>query len=1178
MKREEQPTSLLRRAGGRRTLQNQAKRRAQPGMAVPPDRAGPIVLATVGLVLGSFHRVGGTRRKYLGICLQGFQDFGDAALELRVAAVNDGGRIVFDDDVGVDAVAFDNVLAGDGAGGSFRHKHCTAVEQRSTPANAHNSAPSTLADERAKPRLAEHVGKDVAVGCRGFVDQANLGAVKDGVRIGFGLFVQPIVLGAQKFAAQTLDDHLRNVAAPVAAHVHDQSQLADLRVVGLDEFADAVIAHVGYVDVADFAAGGFVDGFTIAIDPFEIDQIGLAGDGPVSDFVGAFERGPGIHGPLHWAVGLVAEKLIGIIFWRQVLAVNRQDVVPLFHIHTNFGERRAIDLFLILAVEDFGDAVTPGRGVQFDARAGKSDLGPLGHINVAAGNVGVGDAEFGDKFAEDVIQIGAMGDEVHQRAVLRQQRVPVVAVHVFDVEEVAVTAADFVVHFDPLFVGHAINHEVGGGNGFGTGLPFRLGIEELEAGFVADDDFAAVRGNIESLNLFCERSFFAVFQRKEDQAGIGVGIASVEGSAVAGVEQIVLGRNDAEEIVGVHGNAGDPIGEAGKVDLDVFLLFLGLFLFLLFFFLRVFLFVFLFLVGVVALLGACFAFLGYGHFVAFGREWVLGVLAQGEGVQGISAVGGVIELNEAELRIKGAGADEIEVVPLGIPGGSADVEEIVGDAVRLAVGGAPDVERAKIVGIVEAVGQMAAFGGPGIIVNAVAGIFGDGDDLFVVQGQDIELVLGVAKGDALAIGRPKGLIEHGVKAVGKFFRLAGAVLVDAVELLFAVGIGNEKYFRAVRGPLRGLVVGIRGVGEIASRAFFDGSGEDVAARDEQGALSLGAEAKAFDVVGGGNVRGAHGEGVGRNGDGDWLRLAGCYVVDIQFAAGFIHDLAFMIGAGPADIPLGAVRKLVGLFGLYIVGIEVERVVLVRGKENLAADPHGIAMRARVIGDFFRGVGFQIEDVELLGPAAGITFPGAEVAEKRRVDDFGAVGGEVAGARLGHREGLGEATVDGNGVKAVVAKIEVLAERAEYDGFSIGCPAVDLIVIAPARSERAARGVKGQLPGNAAGHGDHVDLLVAVVLPGEGDPLAIGRELGEDFDARMRGKASGQAAGGGGEPEIAGVSENNFVAVNIGKAKKFCLGVGTCGEAKSKAQAQQGKQLARGHGYHLRYTAYQASAE
>jgi hypothetical protein len=49
-------------------------------------------------------------------------------------------------------------------------------------------------------------------------------------------------------------------------------------------------------------------------------------------------------------------------------------------------------------------------------------------------------------------------------------------------------------------------------------------------------------------------------------------------------------------------------------------------------------------------------------------------------------------------------------------------------------------------------------------------------------------------------------------------------------------------------------------------------------------------------------------------------------------------------------------------------------------------------------------------------------------------------------------------------------------------------------------------------------------------------------------------------------------------VNVGKAEEFCLRVGIYCEAKGKAQAQQGKQLAKRHGFPFQCTVYQASAE
>ena len=58
--------------------------------------------------------------------------------------------------------------------------------------------------------------------------------------------------------------------------------------------------------------------------------------------------------------------------------------------------------------------------------------------------------------------------------------------------------------------------------------------------------------------------------------------------------------------------------------------------------------------------------------------------------------------------------------------------------------------------------------------------------------------------------------------------------------------------------------------------------------------------------------------------------------------------------------------------------------------------------------------------------------------------------------------------------------------------------------------------------------DDVDLAGAGVLAGEGDRLAVRRELGEELLPLARGQAAGQAALGVGEPDVAAVDEGDRV--------------------------------------------------
>ncbi len=85
-------------------------------------------------------------------------------------------------------------------------------------------------------------------------------------------------------------------------------------------------------------------------------------------------------------------------------------------------------------------------------------------------------------------------------------------------------------------------------------------------------------------------------------------------------------------------------------------------------------------------------------------------------------------------------------------------------------------------------------------------------------------------------------------------------------------------------------------------------------------------------------------------------------------------------------------------------------------------------------------------------------------------------------------------------------------------------------------------IESELPRHAAAGGNHIDLLIAVVLSGEGDPLSIGRKLRKHFNARMGRQPDGRPTSGWRGPKVAGVSEDYAVAVDVGKAQQLCLGM------------------------------------
>jgi hypothetical protein len=112
---------------------------------------------------------------------------------------------------------------------------------------------------------------------------------------------------------------------------------------------------------------------------------------------------------------------------------------------------------------------------------------------------------------------------------------------------------------------------------------------------------------------------------------------------------------------------------------------------------------------------------------------------------------------------------------------------------------------------------------------------------------------------------------------------------------------------------------------------------------------------------------------------------------------------------------------------------------------------------------------------------------------------------------------------------------------------------------------------GEAAGCTALGGHDVDLGIAVVLPGEGEVASVGGEAGEHLvTVGVGGEAAGDAAGSGGEVEIAGVGERDAAPMDGGETEETRFGGGrgerNGEEGQSEAEAGDG---AHAHGGSVR---------
>ena len=241
--------------------------------------------------------------------------------------LNSFAGIVIDHDVGIDAVALDDpVLAVLRIGRELRPEELAAISQRKRIANADDAAPGAFADQFAKAHRLEAIRENVAVGGGELVTERDHRADEGLRRIRLRRAVARD-LDHDERAPEPLDDERRNKAAAISAHIDDESFLFDLREVLLGEFVQARLAHVGDVDIADFAVGFLADFIDVLLHPGFVIERRFVGGRHNGDVARAVVRRFGINAQDDLLVGGADKRVIKIRQSGNRRAVDRENVI-----------------------------------------------------------------------------------------------------------------------------------------------------------------------------------------------------------------------------------------------------------------------------------------------------------------------------------------------------------------------------------------------------------------------------------------------------------------------------------------------------------------------------------------------------------------------------------------------------------------------------------------------------------------------------------------------------------------------------------------------------------------------------------------------------------------------------------------------------------------------------------
>src|ERR1022692_2490923 len=209
------------------------------------------------------------------------------------------------------------------------------------------------------------------------------------------------------------------------------------------------------------------------------------------------------------------------------------------------------------------------------------------------------------------------------------------------------------------------------------------------------------------------------------------------------------------------------------------------------------------------------------------------------------------------------------------------------------------------------------------------------------------------------------------------------------------------------------------------------------------------------------------------------------VEEIQEAAVLEHDL---VGpkAGPVHIELRIVRQLFNLAGVEAIAVQVQAMFgpAIGIEVDGVAVPHGKRVSPILVRHNVDSAALEIINCDVLGHAALVTLPGAEVAEDAVVGDAVTVRRVRGQAAFVERQRLGKSALDADAIQPSEPVVEGVATGEKDDALAVRRPGNDLVMKAHAFVKMTASGIKGQLFRIAAFRRHDIDVEVAVVLSGK----------------------------------------------------------------------------------------------
>ena len=563
----------------------------------------------------------------------------------------------------------------------------------------------------------------------------------------------------------------------------------------------------------------------------------------------------------------------------------------------------------------------------------------------AGGDIGVAAGELADHLSDDVVQVEACLGVGNEHFVLLPHGVPVDAVHVLEIESVAVSAPGLVEDLGPFLLVVNVGYHV---------REFHAVTFEVDssAGDVGDVVFAAVDDE-RFLSDDGEIAFgYLLGLSGGEVKGLGAAAASVEDDLAVAVDGTGSG--------GGAGHAQDALVDAVGIHLH----------------------------GGCCSLVILLLLLGLGRGLAvLGQERRRGVLRQHGDVHRAHVGVRIVPFHRAVGRSEVSRGSEYQVLAVLAEDGRTGVVPLLGDRDLLAACEIVHVDDTHLVGGGLGICDPLAVRGEADSTELRFGV-GHEDLLGAIGNADLhKAVLAVAVEERLAVRSPYEAADVGVGSLGQLHGL-GLLHVLEIDLGLAGTVGDVGDVFPVGGELGPALVGAGRAGDVPGDAGLDGHVEYFSACRDGHAVTFLRYADVGEILVHMHLLGAGIEAFGIELDVDLAVRTVGRVEGIDIASVLEYD-PLAVGARELDVVLLEIGDLGGLPGLGVVHEDVHPMVTVGDEEYLVAHPHGDDILGFVVGDGLDGL--AVVDPDLVGLAAAVVLPRTELAEDAVVCEFLPVG-------------------------------------------------------------------------------------------------------------------------------------------------------------------------------------------